>query len=378
MCEQLTISYVPKADNRALMRSFGFSITHVRAHHSRACPSLTCVPITHNPWEQVTLAHATPAAPPSLTSSSPSTSTAPFTPPSHHIHRDSFLSAFDLIATDDDYDYNLERVTTPHSCSQKGVGDSPLRAAPLWTWRWCRHCVACSLACTPQSSPPPCSSLTPQSSPPPYSSLTPQSSPPPYSSLTPQPPAGDSPPDPFVDGALVAALRCLPTWTNGDVPAVPSEELQAVRWLQQRCWEQLGAFPTTLQQDEAVLGELGEEEGSLFFFRGTENTSARWRWWPAISSTLTAHCSQLTALSSLLSAHCSQLTALSSLLSAHCSQLTALSSLLSARCSQLTALSSLLSAHCSQLTALSSLLSAHCSPIRSRPLASSLLPRGLL
>ncbi|CAI5997076.1 unnamed protein product [Closterium sp. NIES-65] len=181
---ELTISYVPKADNRALMRSFGFSITHVRAHHSRACPSLTCVPVP-NPWEQVTLAHATPAAPPSLTSSSPSTSTAPFTPPSHHIHRDSFLSAFDLIATDDDYDYN----------------------------------------------------------------------------------PGDSPPDPFVDGALVAALRCLPTWTNGDVPAVPSEELQAVRWLQQRCWEQLGAFPTTLQQDEAVLGELGEEEGSLFFFR---------------------------------------------------------------------------------------------------------------
>ncbi|CAI5475291.1 unnamed protein product [Closterium sp. Yama58-4] len=163
---ELTISYVPKADNRTLMRSFGFSITH-------------------NPWEQVTLADATPAAAPSLASSSPAT--APFIPPPHHIHRDSFLSAFDLIATDDDYDYN--------------PGDSPL--------------------------------------------------------------------DPFVDGALVAALRCLPTWTNGDVPAVPSEELRAVRWLQQRCREQLGAFPTTVEEDEAVL----ESEG-------TENKSARW--WAAI------------------------------------------------------------------------------------------------
>ncbi|GJP49705.1 hypothetical protein CLOM_g8885 [Closterium sp. NIES-68] len=162
---ELTISYVPKADNRALMSSFGFSITQ-------------------NPWEQVTLSDApTPEAPASPFSSS----SAPFSPPPHHIHRDSFLSAFDLIATDDDYDYN----------------------------------------------------------------------------------PGDSPPDPFVDGALVAALRCLPTWTNGDVPAVPSEELRAVRWLQQQCRQQLGAFPTTLQEDEAVL-EL----------EGTEDKSARW--WAAI------------------------------------------------------------------------------------------------
>ncbi|CAI7787866.1 unnamed protein product, partial [Closterium sp. NIES-53] len=161
----MTISYVPKADNRTLMRSFGFSITQ-------------------NPWEQVTLADATPAAAPSLASSP---ATTPFIPPPHHIHRDSFLSAFDLIATDDDYDYN----------------------------------------------------------------------------------PGDSPPDPFVDGALVAALRCLPTWTNGDVPAVPSEELRAVRWLQQRCREKLGAFPTTLEQDEAVLESEGAEDKSA-------------RWWAAI------------------------------------------------------------------------------------------------
>ncbi|KAJ1698055.1 hypothetical protein LUZ63_006567 [Rhynchospora breviuscula] len=57
----------------------------------------------------------------------------------------------------------------------------------------------------------------------------------------------------FVDGAVIAAARTLPTWSEKDVPIIPSMERKAVRELQEECRKILGEFPTTSQQDQLVL-----------------------------------------------------------------------------------------------------------------------------
>ncbi|KAL4200915.1 hypothetical protein AMTRI_Chr02g213510 [Amborella trichopoda] len=59
--------------------------------------------------------------------------------------------------------------------------------------------------------------------------------------------------DNFVDGAVIAAARTLPTWSDGDVPPVPSMERRAVKELQEECQQMLAQFPTTAAQDLQLL-----------------------------------------------------------------------------------------------------------------------------
>eukprot|EP01018_Ginkgo_biloba_P020126 Gb_07348 [translate_table: standard] len=59
--------------------------------------------------------------------------------------------------------------------------------------------------------------------------------------------------DTFVDGAILAATRTLLTWSEGDVPFLPSMEKKAVKELQEECWEMLGMFPTTVDEDIKIL-----------------------------------------------------------------------------------------------------------------------------
>ncbi|CAI7908359.1 unnamed protein product [Closterium sp. NIES-53] len=124
------------------------------------------------------------------------------------------------------------------------------------------------LPTTPASpSPPPVCSASPWSClsttwasnnipPLPSSSPSPSRTPLPPFSPTPLPQRVSLEPSFYYVGNQERGTALPATWTSGDVPAVPSEELRAVRWLQQRCRQQLGAFPATRQQDEAVLGEL--------------------------------------------------------------------------------------------------------------------------
>ena len=62
--------------------------------------------------------------------------------------------------------------------------------------------------------------------------------------------------DTFVDGAVIAAARTLPTWSDRDVPPVPSVERNAVKELQEECHRMLAQFSTTSKQDQKLLGEF--------------------------------------------------------------------------------------------------------------------------
>ncbi|KAG1326377.1 putative protein PLASTID TRANSCRIPTIONALLY ACTIVE 14 [Cocos nucifera] len=57
----------------------------------------------------------------------------------------------------------------------------------------------------------------------------------------------------FVDGAVIAAARTLPTWSDGDLPPLPSLERKAARELQEECHQMLAEFPTTSQEDQQIL-----------------------------------------------------------------------------------------------------------------------------
>lgn len=59
--------------------------------------------------------------------------------------------------------------------------------------------------------------------------------------------------DNFVDGAVLAAARTLPTWSDGDVPSIPSAERKAAKELQEQCQEILAKYPTTSKQDQKIL-----------------------------------------------------------------------------------------------------------------------------
>ncbi|MQL94189.1 hypothetical protein Taro_026843 [Colocasia esculenta] len=59
--------------------------------------------------------------------------------------------------------------------------------------------------------------------------------------------------DDFVDGAVIAAARTLPTWSEGDIPPIPSIERKAARELQEECHQILAEFPTTSDQDKQIL-----------------------------------------------------------------------------------------------------------------------------
>ncbi|XP_077220748.1 plastid transcriptionally active 14 isoform X2 [Tasmannia lanceolata] len=60
--------------------------------------------------------------------------------------------------------------------------------------------------------------------------------------------------DSFVNGAVIAAARTLPTWSDGDMPPVPSIERKAAKELQEECQHMLAEFPTTLNEDQQILG----------------------------------------------------------------------------------------------------------------------------
>ncbi|KAK4492296.1 hypothetical protein RD792_003099 [Penstemon davidsonii] len=60
--------------------------------------------------------------------------------------------------------------------------------------------------------------------------------------------------DSFVDGAVLAAARTLPTWSDGDIPPIPSMERKAVKELQEECQQMLAQYSTTAEQDQQILG----------------------------------------------------------------------------------------------------------------------------
>lgn len=60
--------------------------------------------------------------------------------------------------------------------------------------------------------------------------------------------------DQFVDGAVLAAARTIPTWSDGDIPPIPSAERKAVKELQEECEQVLAEFSTTVDQDQQILG----------------------------------------------------------------------------------------------------------------------------
>ncbi|KAF2286864.1 hypothetical protein GH714_033786 [Hevea brasiliensis] len=64
--------------------------------------------------------------------------------------------------------------------------------------------------------------------------------------------------DAFVDGAIIAAARTLPTWSDGDVPPLPSAERKAVKELQEECQQMLAGFPTTSKEDQKLLDSMLE------------------------------------------------------------------------------------------------------------------------
>ncbi|KAG6642407.1 hypothetical protein CIPAW_09G138900 [Carya illinoinensis] len=69
--------------------------------------------------------------------------------------------------------------------------------------------------------------------------------------------------DSFVDGAVIAAARTIPTWSDGDVPPIPSMERKAVKELQEECQQMLAEFPTTSEQDQKLLDSMPEPTRTL-------------------------------------------------------------------------------------------------------------------
>ncbi|KAL3616641.1 Protein PLASTID TRANSCRIPTIONALLY ACTIVE 14 [Castilleja foliolosa] len=64
--------------------------------------------------------------------------------------------------------------------------------------------------------------------------------------------------DSFVDGAVIAAARTLPTWSDKDIPPIPSMERKAVKELQEECQQMLAEFSTTAGQDQKILDSMPE------------------------------------------------------------------------------------------------------------------------
>ncbi|XWS27118.1 hypothetical protein CRYUN_Cryun26dG0089000 [Craigia yunnanensis] len=69
--------------------------------------------------------------------------------------------------------------------------------------------------------------------------------------------------DNFVDGAVIAAARTLPTWSDGDMPPIPSMERKAVKELQEECQQMLAQFPTTSEKDQKLLDSMPEARRTL-------------------------------------------------------------------------------------------------------------------
>lgn len=48
----------------------------------------------------------------------------------------------------------------------------------------------------------------------------------------------------------------MPTWSDGDVPPIPSMERRAIKELQEECRQMLAVFPTNSKEDQEILGKL--------------------------------------------------------------------------------------------------------------------------
>ncbi|RWR88483.1 protein PLASTID TRANSCRIPTIONALLY ACTIVE 14 isoform X2 [Cinnamomum micranthum f. kanehirae] len=69
--------------------------------------------------------------------------------------------------------------------------------------------------------------------------------------------------DAFIDGAVIAAARTLPTWSDGDTPPIPSIERKAARELHEECQQILAKFPTTSDEDQRILDSNPEASRTL-------------------------------------------------------------------------------------------------------------------
>ncbi|XP_071921437.1 protein PLASTID TRANSCRIPTIONALLY ACTIVE 14-like isoform X2 [Coffea arabica] len=69
--------------------------------------------------------------------------------------------------------------------------------------------------------------------------------------------------DNFVDGAVLAAARTMPTWSDGDVPPIPSIERKAAKELQEECQLMLAEYPTTAKEDQQILDSMPEARRTL-------------------------------------------------------------------------------------------------------------------
>uniref|UniRef100_A0A1D1XM32 Putative ribulose-1,5 bisphosphate carboxylase/oxygenase large subunit N-methyltransferase, chloroplastic n=1 Tax=Anthurium amnicola TaxID=1678845 RepID=A0A1D1XM32_9ARAE len=75
----------------------------------------------------------------------------------------------------------------------------------------------------------------------------------------------------FVDGAVIAAARSLPTWSEGDIPPIPSIERKAARELQEECHQMLAEFSTSSDQDKEILDSNPQASRTL-------EASIKYRW----------------------------------------------------------------------------------------------------
>eukprot|EP00252_Welwitschia_mirabilis_P016406 TRINITY_DN3617_c0_g1_i1.p1 TRINITY_DN3617_c0_g1~~TRINITY_DN3617_c0_g1_i1.p1 ORF type:complete len:528 (+),score=77.10 TRINITY_DN3617_c0_g1_i1:107-1585(+) len=57
----------------------------------------------------------------------------------------------------------------------------------------------------------------------------------------------------FTEGAIIAAARTLPTWSEGDLPYLPKGEIKAAKALQLECCKMLESFPTSIDEDVTIL-----------------------------------------------------------------------------------------------------------------------------
>ncbi|KAK9106405.1 hypothetical protein Syun_022416 [Stephania yunnanensis] len=69
--------------------------------------------------------------------------------------------------------------------------------------------------------------------------------------------------DGFIDGAVIAAARTLPTWSERDVPPIPSLERNAAQELQEECRQMLAEFPTTSDKDQKILDKMSQPRRTL-------------------------------------------------------------------------------------------------------------------
>ncbi|KMZ71776.1 hypothetical protein ZOSMA_175G00170 [Zostera marina] len=67
----------------------------------------------------------------------------------------------------------------------------------------------------------------------------------------------------FVDGAVIAAARTLPTWSDGSTPPIPSIERKSAKELQEECHQMLQEFPTTSDEDKKYLDSNPETSRTL-------------------------------------------------------------------------------------------------------------------